>query len=128
MTKFTVKTGLPSNCMPLIEYKGFHYGTGPSIKGDRNYESFTLGGESYLHFAGLEVFDRHEDADTGQHVSIFGDEITVTDDMTGNPSSRRDGVCLYFYSELGSNIKMKLSQHKGETRVDFDVWDGNKPK
>lgn len=128
MTKFTIKTGLSNESISFFEYADCKGDTVPSIQGNPNYASFTLGGSDYLHFVGLEVFDRREDANTGQHVSIFGDEITVTDDLTGNPSSRRDGVCLYFYSELGPNIKMKLSQHKGETLVDFDLWDGKKPE
>lgn len=92
--------------------------------------AFVLGEseDAYLHFVGLEVFDRYEDATKGQKVSIFGGEIVVRDDLTGNPSGRRGGLILYFNNENGPDLRLKILQHKGQTYAEFSFWDGKKPE
>lgn len=127
MTKFTIDTGLG---VFLKDDTIWDYNNIPDrITDEENYKSFVIGGEckDYLHFAGLEIFDRNEDRKIGQRVRIFGGEILVTDDVSGNPSPRRDAVSLYFNSENGCPIRMNIIQHKGETIVQYKVWDGKKP-
>lgn len=127
MTKFTIETGLFGSYIDLDNYEYDSDDLLGSVADDPGYPSFVIGDDNYLHFAGLELFDRCEDAKVGQRIAIFSGKIIVTDDLTGNPSRRRKGVSLYFHSENGSPIKMNIIQHKGQTEVNFEVWDGEKP-
>lgn len=124
MKKMIIKTGLSTSFLDRWEWIGVFSNTDSAFA----YNPFVLGGDDYLHFMGLEIFERLEDAETGQHITVFGDEITVSDDITGNPSSRRDAVSLYFCSELGPHVRMDIIQHKGQTLVQFQNWDGKKPE
>lgn len=101
--------------------------TTPIQPGDLDYPSFAIGGDhtNYLHLCGIQVFSRHqEDADHGIKISMFNDDIVITDDITGNPSLRRDAVSLYFNSEGCKPIRMDVIQHKGISYVEFHEWDG----
>ena len=124
MRKMIIKTGLSTSFVDRWQWvEAFNQTESVAV-----YNSFTLGDDDYLHFMGLEIFERLEDAETGQHITVFGDEITLSDDISGNPSSRRDAVSLYFCSELGPHVRMDIIQHKGQTLVQFKEWDGKKPK
>lgn len=126
MTKFVINTGLfePYIDDSYIYEKDDLLG---SVANDSGYPTFIIGDDNSLHFAGLEIFDRHEDSKKGQRIAIFGDEIIVTDDLTGNPSRRRGGISIYFHSENGTPIKMNVVQHKGQTEINFEVWDAERP-
>lgn len=127
MTKFSINTGLFESYYDGDNYEYDVDDLLGSVADEPGYPTFIIGDDNYLHFAGLELFDRREDAKKGQRIAIFGDEVIVTDDLTGNPSRRRGGISLYFHSENGTPVKMNVVQHKGQTEVNFEVWDGEKP-
>ena len=127
MTKFSINTGLFESYYDGDNYEYDVDDLLGSVVDEPGYPTFIIGDDNYLHFAGLELFDRREDAKKGQRIAIFGDEVIVTDDLTGNPSRRRGGISLYFHSENGTPVKMNVVQHKGQTEVNFEVWDGEKP-
>ena len=78
-------------------------------------------GDSWLHHEKVDVFERKEDEEKGLHVTIKGSEYFVDDDLTGNPSSRRNGLKVGFYCEMCDAIStLSISQHKGNTFVSFD--------
>lgn len=73
--------------------------------------------EEYLHQEKIEVFNRSEDADTGNHTTIIRDTTTVChDSLVGNPSARRQGLAIEFFCELcGIRSTLLIYQHKGNT-------------
>lgn len=130
MTRFSIHTGLvqSEDYQDLLE--GFDRAAALKfVEEATQYQPYVLGGEGegYLHFAGVRIFDRGEDADKGQQVVVFGDQIDITENIEGNPSVRRGAVSLYFYSETGPNLIVHFIQHKGQTYVEFYPWDGEKP-
>ena len=79
-------------------------------------------GFNYLHQNDVEVFNRGEDEPTGLHAIIQGDRVVVNSDITGNPSSRRQGLLIYFRCEGCPAISvMSIVQHKGNTYIKMDV-------
>lgn len=127
MKRFNMKTGLVESYLNEIYWERKVFAE-KDVLPDQGYESFIIGEDDHLHFIGLEIFSRREDAVSGQKVSVFGDEIIVSEDLTGNPSRRRDAVSLYFASECGVPVRLNIIQHKGTTYAKFEVWDGKKPK
>lgn len=76
-----------------------------------------------LHQESVEIFDRSEDCDTGLHVwAKLGEPILVDENMSGNPSTRREGLKIKFSCECceGRVHTLNITQHKGET---FMFWD-----
>jgi hypothetical protein len=69
------------------------------------------------------VYDREEDAKVSQVTRIDGVSFAgsmLTNESADNPSPRRHGIAIAFYCEgCGDNIELTLSQHKGETLVDW---------
>lgn len=77
-------------------------------------------GFNYLHHHRVEVFDRKEDEEKGVHVSVTHGKAVFDQDLSGNPSSRRDGVCIYFTCEgCPAETVLTIAQHKGETHVEI---------
>lgn len=83
-----------------------------------------------LHHVSVELFNRSEDSEQGDHFTIvvpesYGwlDEFgagyplaksTVDSNMTRNPSSRRTGVIVNFTcEECGPGLSLNIAQHKG---------------
>ena len=75
------------------------------------------------HLYKVEVFDRVEDAEKGTHTTVAGELVTQDRDMSRNPSSRRTGVALHFYSEVHEppedRFVMCIFQHKGGEYIQF---------
>jgi hypothetical protein len=75
------------------------------------------------HLYKVEVFDRAEDAKHGTHTTVAGELVTQDRDMSGNPSSRRTGVVLHFWSEVNEapedKFVMCIFQHKGGEFIQF---------
>jgi hypothetical protein len=75
------------------------------------------------HLYKVEVFDRAEDAKHGTHTTVAGELVTQDRNMSGNPSSRRTGVVLHFWSEVNEapedKFVMCIFQHKGGEFVQF---------
>lgn len=76
-------------------------------------------GFEFTHQRRVEVFEREEDKETGLRVTVTRDEVSQNSDLTGNPSSRRQGLTVDFYCENGCYFTMALSQHKGQTFLEF---------
>ena len=79
-------------------------------------------GEQWTHHDQVEVFERQEDAETGVHVRVATgmDKAEVDESLEGNPSSRRNGLCIRFWCEIcGAISLLSIAQHKGITYVDF---------
>lgn len=69
-----------------------------------------------LHQERIEVFDREEDADTGIHTTVDKGKVLVDNDLTGNPSRRRQGLSIFFRCEhCDAMPKLSVYQHKGCT-------------
>ncbi len=83
------------------------------------------GGE-YLHCQSVEAFDRLDEnssKDIGTHVTVSGfSSVAIDRDLSRNPSGRRDGSVLTFNCETCDAIsEMRISQHKGNTFIEFIV-------
>ena len=76
---------------------------------------------SNLHHVSVEVFDRAvEDALEGVHVRVEGTRVVVSNDQTGNPSSRRDGLLIRFTCETCEATPiLQMIQHKGSTYMEW---------
>lgn len=69
-----------------------------------------------LHHAGIEVFNRNEDAEEGTHIKTDADSILIDTCLEGNPSTRRSGLKIKFCCEHHEDIfELNIAQHKGET-------------
>jgi hypothetical protein len=95
----------------------------------------------WLHQTGVEAFFRDEDHEKGVHGYIADTKsfLTVNGDCgntSRNPSSRRDGLIIYFFcewcSEYGGDeegdennlfvtLELHISQHKGVTAMGWLV-------
>lgn len=75
------------------------------------------------HLYKVEVFDRAEDAEHGTHTTVNGELVIQDRNMRGNPSSRRTGVVLHFWSEVyeapRDKFVMCVFQHKGGEYIKF---------
>jgi hypothetical protein len=75
------------------------------------------------HLYKVEVFDRAEDDTHGTHTTVAGELVTQDRNMSGNPSSRRTGVVLHFWSEVNEapedKFVMCIFQHKGGEFIQF---------
>ena len=85
---------------------------------------------TYTHQSNIEVFNRtREDDPTGSRFYIVGGTVAFSSSMADNPSSRRQGVRIYFYCEHchyeGDRpadrpplYEMIIYQHKGGTFIE----------
>lgn len=73
-----------------------------------------------LHHDKVEVFERNEDEKKGLHVFIENGVSSTDTDLSGNPSSRRNGLAIRFWCE-GCKARpiLSIEQHKGSTYVKF---------
>ena len=79
-----------------------------------------VNGCNNLHQTSVEIFDRQEDQKTGLHVvARRGKQLLVDEDMSNNPSSRRQGLKINFSCECceGKVHTLNIAQHKGTTFV-----------
>lgn len=88
--------------------------------------------DDYTHHLFTEIFNRHEDSETGEHILIstpesLGSEFSpfvipenmVDCDLSQNPSERRTGIKITFICEsCWSLFAFKFAQHKGTTIVE----------
>ena len=87
---------------------------------------------TYLHQGPVEIYERGEDAevvcqykiDRGRGYGVYH----LPSKESNNPSSRRQGLRLYFMCELCSqnpekeyDIPLVIYQHKGKTYVEWEV-------
>lgn len=74
-------------------------------------------GDEYLRHQSIGVYCRDkEGADSGLVTEISGGATTITRNMDGNPSKRRDGIVIIFDCETcGHKSKMLIVQHEGQT-------------
>jgi hypothetical protein len=79
----------------------------------------------YLRHERVVVFERGEDDETGLRVIVSERRAAIDNSLTGNPSSRRDGITIYFSCEsCHTNSKLEIAQHKGQTEVRHIVEEG----
>ena len=100
---------------------------------ERNHLACPNCGDTFLHQHAVEVFDRNEeDAEDGTHTTAdYGDGVHVDQSMSGNPSSRRDGIKIRFWCELcdgwenreDAELTLCISQHKGQERIYWEEPD-----
>jgi len=98
---------------------------GPKFNSESNYYPILLcprcGGD-YLHHREVEVFERREDEDQGLHILVEGKMVKVDTVLLGNPSSRRNGLRVWFYCENCQCLPiMVFEQHKGQTFVHMEL-------
>jgi hypothetical protein len=71
---------------------------------------------SYTHHDKVEVFNRAEDASTGTHGVVDGENVTKDSDISRNPSDRREGILIHYWCEnCEARSVLKVAQHKGIT-------------
>jgi RNase P subunit RPR2 len=98
------------------------------MKSEKDEEALVLCcehcGFNYTHLFKTEIFSRSEDAEMGDHMIFKGfaeieSELHFDHSLSGNPSSRRSGVSLFFNCENCDYItRLNISQHKGVTIID----------
>jgi hypothetical protein len=77
-----------------------------------------------LHHGRVEVFARQRENAPSRSVSVENGEI-APDTIGSNPSSRRDGILIYFdcehcdLKELG--VALTIRQHKGHTYIEWSA-------
>ena len=77
--------------------------------------------ESNLHHGKIETFDREEDAEKGTHVTINGSSVSIDNNISGNPSKRRDGIKMQVYCEqCDESSTLCIVQHKGLTLMGWE--------
>jgi len=75
-----------------------------------------------LHHREVHVFERREDESTGVRTRIYGKETCVDTSMNGNPSSRRDGLSIFFDCETCDALPvLNIFQHKGTTFLEMSI-------
>lgn len=80
------------------------------------------GDEAYLHQGGVTVFNRSEDNDEGMRAIVDFDGVRISQDLAGNPSSRRHGLKIRFACEIcGRLADLAIAQHKGQTEVSWQL-------
>ena len=73
---------------------------------------------NYLHHGRIEIFNRGEDAEKGAHFNVNGSQVTLDDNLAGNPSGRRHGLKIHLDCEqCAAESALCISQHKGCTFV-----------
>ena len=83
-------------------------------------------GETYTEHTSVEVFERHEDADSGLRVRTLGDNehCRVDKNMKGNPTSaRRGGLRIPLVCEdvnCDHSFKLTMVQHKWHSLLSLD--------
>jgi hypothetical protein len=74
---------------------------------------------SYLHHGALTVYHLREDEPRLTRIGVRNGSALierVDSDASGNPSSRRDGLAIYFDCEIcGTSSELTIAQHKGQT-------------
>ena len=71
-----------------------------------------------MHHSRIEVFNRKEDAEIGNHTVINGSQTIIDNDISMNPSPRRDGVSIIFWCEqCCEESVLDIIQHKGMSYV-----------
>ena len=83
-------------------------------------------GGGNLHHTGVIVYQRNEDEETTlvTVVAPNGESCSerMPSDLSGNPSTRRDGVAIVFTCEqCGDGLRLTIAQHKGDTLVNWLV-------
>jgi len=84
-------------------------------------------GLNCLHQDVVEIFNRDEDSELGFHITVDLNAVAMDQDLSGNPSPRRQGMRIVFACEqcdqdggscVPRPLSLCISQHKGST----DVW------
>lgn len=76
----------------------------------------------YLHQISVNVYEKKEDETDPLRICISEGEVIIVKDNEGNPSPRRDGLCIIFECEGCDNLsKLNIFQHKGCTYIQ---WSG----
>ena len=90
-------------------------------------------GDYYMHHYGIELFNRHEDSEYGDHIELYipeshawmymntnVQENIVDGNIKNNPSSRRSGIIIKFVCENCSAVSdFCIKQHKGHTLLEW---------
>jgi hypothetical protein len=80
----------------------------------------TCGGD-YLHQVKTQVFEREEDSDEGQHITVERTTFSFNGDIRDNPSPRRQGITIEFTCEMCDSITyLHVYQHKGQTIISLE--------
>ncbi len=77
--------------------------------------------DTHLHQFRVETFERNEDSDDGIHTTIESMKTVVDNNLSGNPSTRRQGLKIMFRCEqCNETSTLRIYQHKGQT---FFEWE-----
>jgi hypothetical protein len=77
-------------------------------------------GANNLHHERIDIYERVEDDSIGLHAVVTDGEVSVDNDMKGNPSMRRHGLSIRLVCECcDSSQVLHIKQHKGGTLLDM---------
>jgi hypothetical protein len=75
----------------------------------------------YLHHDAVTVYDRDEDASDVTQVRVengVATTMTIPNDVSRNPSSRRHGMAIEFWCEgCGGEFELTIAQDRGVTEI-----------
>jgi hypothetical protein len=78
-----------------------------------------------LHHEKVTLYERREDAKATLVIEVANARTTVRvlpSSRTGNPSSRRHGLCIHFSCEgCPARPVLEIQQHKGTTYVEWSL-------
>jgi hypothetical protein len=84
-------------------------------------------GGDYLHQVKTQVFEREEDSDEGQHITVERTTFSFNSDIRDNPSPRRQGITIEFTCEMCDSITyLHVYQHKGQTILSLELSEDTK--
>lgn len=90
---------------------------------------------NYLHHCGITYYNRSEDGDRGEIVTLdsrggeFRNEHRTNAAMNDCPSPRRDGFIVYFSCECcPTKSELAIFQHKGQTFIEWINAKEDKPQ
>lgn len=95
-------------------------GQGPSkgIKGTTTIHTCPHCGCENVHHARVDAYARVQEDAEGHHARVDRTGVRVDTDLSGNPSSHRDGIRISMWCECCDFIHdLEITQHKGQTFI-----------
>ena len=73
-------------------------------------------GSEHTHHSGVDVYARVQEDAEGYHAKVDRTGVRVDSNLSGNPSSRRDGLVVHLWCEMCYYTHdLLIRQHKGQT-------------
>jgi hypothetical protein len=77
-------------------------------------------GHPMLHHDRVTIYQRQEEDGPATQIRVgAGGRINAGPSESGNPSSRRGGIAIRFWCEMGCIFELTIEQHKGSSIIDW---------